>query len=70
MGAGIVMKPKIPIGKGKYMCRYCNKTPKFQLIEVSINPGIASLNEESTLNAIPTLQKNPSRWFGYLEVKT
>jgi len=35
------------------------------LVEVSINMGIASLNEESTLNAIPTLQKNPFRWFGY-----
>jgi hypothetical protein len=58
--------PKIPVGKGKYGCRYYNETPKFQLVEVNISPGIASLNEESTLNVIPTLQKNPSRWFGYL----
>jgi hypothetical protein len=48
------------------MCRYCNKAPKFQLVEESISLGISSLNEESTLNAIPTLQKNPSKWFGYL----
>ncbi len=49
--------PKILVGKGKYGCRYCNETPKFQLVEVSISSGIASLNEESTLNAIPTFQK-------------
>ncbi len=48
------LSPKILIGKGKYECRYCNKTPKFQLVEVNISPGIASLNEESTLNVIPT----------------
>jgi len=54
MGVGIVMKPQ----------NY-NETSKFQLVEVSINSGITSLNEESTLNAIPALQKNPSRWFGY-----
>jgi hypothetical protein len=48
--------PKIPIGKNKYGCRYCNKTPKFQLVEVSISPNIASLNEKSTLNTKPTLQ--------------
>jgi len=53
--------PKIPVGKGKYRCRYYNGIPIFQLVEISINPGIASLNEESTLNAIPTLQKNPSK---------
>jgi len=40
------------------------------LVKVSISVGIASLgiaslNEESTLNAIPMLKKNPSRWFGY-----
>jgi hypothetical protein len=46
--------PKIPIGKNKYECEYYNKVPKFQLVEVSISAGIASLNEESTLNAIPT----------------
>jgi hypothetical protein len=62
--------PKSSIGKGKYGCRYCNETPKFQLVKVSISLGIASLNEESTLNAIPTLQKNLSRWFGYPEMKT
>jgi hypothetical protein len=33
------------------------------LVEVSISPGISNLNEESTLNAIPTLQKNPFKWF-------
>jgi hypothetical protein len=27
--------------------------------------GIVSINEESTLNAIPMLQKNPYKWFGY-----
>jgi hypothetical protein len=58
--------PKIPVGKGKYGCRYCNETPTFQLVEVSISSGIAILNEKKTLNAIPThLKKNPSKWFGY-----
>ncbi len=57
--------PKIPIGKGKYECKYYNETPKFQLVKVSISLGIVSLNEESTLNAVPTLQKNPFRWFRY-----
>jgi hypothetical protein len=46
--------PKIPVGRGKYGCKYYNKTPKFQLIEVSINEGITKLNEESTFDAIPT----------------
>jgi hypothetical protein len=41
------------------------EAPKFKLVKVSISPGIISLNEESTLNAIPTLHKNPSKWFGY-----
>jgi len=27
--------------------------------------GIASLNEKKTLNAIPTFEKDPSKWFGY-----
>jgi hypothetical protein len=36
------------------------------LVNVSINLGIASLNEKPPLNAIPTFQKNPSKWFGYL----
>jgi hypothetical protein len=57
--------PKIPVGRCKYEYKYYNETPKFQLVKVNINMGIANLNEESTLNAIPTLQKNPSRWFGY-----
>jgi hypothetical protein len=48
--------PKIPIGKSKYGCKYCNKAPKFQLVEVSIISNIASLNEKSTLNTIPTFQ--------------
>jgi len=33
--------PKIPIGKGKYGCRYCNKAPKFQLIKASMDVSIA-----------------------------
>ncbi len=45
--------PKIMVGKGKYRCRYRNEAPKFQLVEVSISVGLASLNEESTLNVIP-----------------
>jgi hypothetical protein len=57
---------KIPVGKGKYGCKYCNECPKIQLVEVSINSGIASLNEKKTLNAISTFQKDPSKWFGYL----
>jgi hypothetical protein len=48
------LSPKIIVGKGKYGCKYCNKTPKFQLVEVSISANITSLNEKSTLNAIPT----------------
>jgi hypothetical protein len=48
------LNPKILVGKRRYECRYCNKTPKFQLVEVSISAGIASLNEESTLNVIRT----------------
>ncbi len=34
--------PKIPICKGKYKCRYCNETPKFQLVKVSTSVGIAT----------------------------
>jgi hypothetical protein len=52
--ASIEIKRQILVGKGKYMCKYYNEAPKFQLVEVSISMGIASLNEESTLNAIPT----------------
>jgi hypothetical protein len=36
------------------------------LVEIKISPGIASLNEKSTSNAIPTFQKTPSKWIGYL----
>jgi hypothetical protein len=46
--------PKIPVGRGKYECRYYNEAPKFQLIKVSISAGITRLNEESTFNIIPT----------------
>jgi hypothetical protein len=46
--------PKILIGKDKYKCGYCNETLKFKLVEVNISVGIASLNEKSTLNALPT----------------
>jgi hypothetical protein len=48
------LSPKILVGKSKYECRYSNEAPKFQLVKVSINVGIASLNEESTINAVPT----------------
>jgi hypothetical protein len=34
------------VGKSKYGCRYCNETPTFQLVYVSISLGIASLNEK------------------------
>jgi hypothetical protein len=57
--------PKIPVGKSKYGCRYCNECPKIQLVKVSISLGIVSLNEKTTLNVIPTFQKDPSKWFGY-----
>jgi hypothetical protein len=33
------------------------KPPTFQLVKVSISPGITSLNEKSTLNAIPMIKK-------------
>jgi hypothetical protein len=35
------------------------------LVKVNISSGIASLNEKTTLNAIPNFQKDPSKWFGY-----
>jgi len=38
--------PKIIVHKSKYGCRYYNKAPKFQLVKVSINVNIESLNEE------------------------
>ncbi len=52
--ASITIKPQILVGKSKYECRYYNATPKFQLVVISINVGIASLNEDLALNAIPT----------------
>jgi hypothetical protein len=55
--ASIVIMPKIPVGKSKYGCRYCNETPTFKLVEVSISSGIASLNEKTSLSAIPTCLK-------------
>jgi len=54
--------PKIPVGKGNNECRYCNECPKIQLVEVNISSGIVSLNEKKTLNAIPTFQKDPSKY--------
>jgi hypothetical protein len=27
--------------------------------------GISNSNGKTSLNAIPTLKKNPSKWFGY-----
>jgi hypothetical protein len=42
MGVGIATKPKILVGKSKYGCRYCNETPKFQLVKVSMGVGIAT----------------------------
>jgi hypothetical protein len=57
--------PKSQVGKAKYRYKYCNETPKFQLVEVSISLGIASLNEKTNLNAISMFKKNPSKWFGY-----
>jgi len=39
--------PKIPIGKGKYRCRYCNEAPKFQLVEASMGVGIAMKPQNS-----------------------
>ncbi len=62
--------PKIPISKGKYGCRYCNECPKIQLVEVSISSGITSLNEKKNPNAIPTFQKNPSKWCEDLALNT
>jgi hypothetical protein len=57
--------PKIPVCKDKYGCRYCNETPTFQLVKVSISSGIASLNEKKPKCNTHTLKKNPSKWFGY-----
>ncbi len=34
--------PKIPIGKGKYECRYYIEAPKFQLVEASTGVGITT----------------------------
>jgi hypothetical protein len=36
---------KIPVGKGKYGSRYYNKTPKFQLVEASMNVGIVTKSQ-------------------------
>jgi len=42
------LSPKIPIGKGKYGCRYCNEAPKFQLVKVSTGAGIAMKPQNSS----------------------
>jgi hypothetical protein len=39
--------PKIPIGKGKYVCMYCNETPKIQLVEASMSVGITMKPQNS-----------------------
>jgi hypothetical protein len=33
--------PEIPIGKGKYGCRYYNEAPNFQLVKASMGVDIA-----------------------------
>ncbi len=40
--------PKIPICKGKYMCRYCNEAPKFELVKVSMGVGIVTKPQNSS----------------------
>jgi hypothetical protein len=37
-----------PIGKGKYGCRYCNEAPKFQLVKVTTDVGIATKPQNSS----------------------
>ncbi len=39
---------KIPISKGKYECKYCNETPKFQLVEANTDGGIATKPQNSS----------------------
>jgi len=41
--------PKILVDKGKYGCRYCNETPKFQLVKVNMGVGIATKPPNSSL---------------------
>jgi hypothetical protein len=40
--------PKIPIGKGKYKCKYYNEAPKFQLVEASTSVGITMKPQNSS----------------------
>jgi hypothetical protein len=40
--------PKILICKSKYMCRYYNKAPKFQLVEANTSASIATKPQNSS----------------------
>jgi hypothetical protein len=40
--------PKIPIGKSKYGCKYCNEAPKFQLVKASMGVGITMKPQNSS----------------------
>jgi hypothetical protein len=44
----LYLGPKIPIGKSKYKCKYCNYAPKFQLVKVSMDVGIAMKPQHSS----------------------
>ncbi len=44
----LYLGPKIPVGKSKYKCKYCNYAPKFQLIKVSTGVGIATKPQNSS----------------------
>ncbi len=48
LNAGIVTRPKIPVGKSKYKCKYYNYAPKFQLVKVSTDVGIAMNAQKSS----------------------
>jgi len=42
------LNPKIPFGKGTHGFRYCNEAPKFQLVEASVDVGIAMKPQNSS----------------------
>ncbi len=44
----LYLGPKIPVGKSKYKCKYCNYAPKFQLVKVSMGVGVATKPQNSS----------------------
>ncbi len=48
MDVSIARKLENLVGRGKYMCRYCNEPPKFQFVKVSMGVGIATKPQNSS----------------------